>query len=134
MPLRIELKPFERLIINGAAIRNGDRRASFLVETQCKFLRESEIITESEADTPAKRIHLTLTVLYLADDPRPAEDLFFAQGAELLTAMPDAAPYLVAIKDAVEAGEYHRAIKRGKDLVTYEAARRQAADPAPARG
>ncbi len=25
MPLRIELKPNERLIINGALIRNGDR-------------------------------------------------------------------------------------------------------------
>lgn len=127
MPLRIELKPFERLIINGAAIRNGDRRSSFLVETRCKFLRESEIITQSEADTPAKQIHLTLTVVYLADDPRAAENLFFAQAAELLTTMPDAASYLVAIRDAVEAREYHRAIKRGKELVAYEAARREAA-------
>ncbi len=59
MPLRLELKPLERLIINGALIRNGDRRSTFLIETQCKFLRESEIITESEADTACKQIHLT---------------------------------------------------------------------------
>ncbi|MCJ2055172.1 flagellar biosynthesis repressor FlbT, partial [Methylobacterium sp. J-048] len=30
MGLRLTLKPFERLIINGAAIRNGDRPVSFL--------------------------------------------------------------------------------------------------------
>ena len=122
MPLRIELKAHERLIINGAAIRNGDRRASFLVETRCKFLRESEIITESEADTPGKRLHLTLTVIYLSDDPSEAVNLFFAQAAELLRTAPGTAPYLVAIKDEIEAREYHRAIKRGKELVAYERA------------
>ncbi len=41
MALRIELKPQERLIINGALIRNGDRRSTFVIENQCKFLRES---------------------------------------------------------------------------------------------
>ncbi|GJE46664.1 flagellar biosynthesis repressor FlbT [Methylobacterium soli] len=120
MPLRIELKPFERLIINGAAIRNGDRRSSFLMETQCKFLRESEIITESEADTACKRIHLTLTVIYLSDNPIEPEGLFFAQAADLLKAAPSTAPYLLAIQQELEAKRYHHAIKRGKDLVAYE--------------
>ena len=56
MPLRIELKPNERLIINGALIRNGDRRSVFMIENQCKFLRESEIIFEAEADTERVRV------------------------------------------------------------------------------
>jgi flagellar biosynthesis repressor protein FlbT len=122
MPLRLELKPFERLIINGALLRNGDRRSTFLIETQCKFLRESEIITETEADTVCKRLHLTLTVIYLADDPTPSIDLFFRQATDLLGLAPAAAPQIAAIAEAVEAGEYYRALKLSRKLVEWETA------------
>lgn len=131
MPLRLELKPFERLIINGALIRNGDRRSTFLIETQCKFLRESEIITETEADTACKQIHLTLTVIYLADDPASGIDLFFQQAAELIRLVPAAAPQIAAIAEAVEAGTFYPAIKLGRKLVEWEsAALARAAKPA----
>jgi flagellar protein FlbT len=131
MPLRLELKPYERLIINGALIRNGDRRSTFLIETQCKFLRESEIITETEADTACKQIHLTLTVIYLADDPASGIDLFFQQAAELIRLVPAAAPQIAAIAEAVEAGTFYPAIKLGRKLVEWEsAALAQAAKPA----
>ncbi|GJD96137.1 flagellar biosynthesis repressor FlbT [Methylobacterium iners] len=121
MPLRIELKPSERLIINGALIRNLDRRSTFLVETQCKLLRESEIIRESEADTPCKKLCVTLQVIYLADDPAEAENLFVLQSTEILQHMPSAAPYLLSIHDAIAAKQYHLAIKTGKKLIAHEA-------------
>ncbi|MFH6785392.1 MULTISPECIES: flagellar biosynthesis repressor FlbT [Methylobacterium] len=120
MPLRINLKPNERLIINGAAIRNGDRATSLLIENPCKFLRESEIIPESEADTACKQICVTLQLIYLADHPREADDLLVRQSTELLKAMPTSAPYLVAIQDELAAGQYHRALKVGRELVAYE--------------
>ena len=120
MSLRIELKPSERLIINGALIRNGDRRSVFLVETQCKFLRESEIIRESDADTPCKTLCVTLQVVYLSDDPAEAENLLVLQSTEILRTMPSAAPYLLAIHDAVAAKQHHLAIKYGKQLIAYE--------------
>lgn len=122
MPLRLELKPFERLIINGALLRNGDRRSTFLIETQCKFLRESEIITETEADTACKRLHLTLTVIYLADDPTQGIDLFFRQATNLLGLAPAAAPHIAGIAQAVETGAYYRALKLSRKLVEWEAA------------
>lgn len=121
MPLRIELKPSERLIINGALIKNLDRKSVFLVEGQCKFLRESEIIRESEADTPCKKLCVTLQVLYLADDPAEPENLFVLQSTEILRQMPSAAPYLLSIHDAVAAKQYHLAIKNGKKLIAHEA-------------
>lgn len=120
MPLKITLKPFERLIINGAAIRNGERSASFLIETQAKFLRESEIILEADADTAAKRLCVTLQLMYLADNPIEAEDLFVRQATELMRAVPSTGPYILAIQEELAAGQYHRAIKRGRDLVAYE--------------
>ena len=122
MPLKIDLKPFERLIINGALIRNGSRRSSLLVETECKFLRETEILHESEADTPAKRLCITLQVIYLSDDPIVATSLFHEQAVELLHAAPSMATFMTAIQQELEAKRHHAAIKRGRELILFERA------------
>jgi flagellar protein FlbT len=118
--LRIDLKPFERLIINGASIRNGDRRSSFIIETQCRFLRESEIIYEGEADTPCKKLWLTLQVLHLSDQPKEVEAQFFTQAMELMRMMPSGAPYLAEINLALDEGHTHKALKAAKRLVLHE--------------
>jgi len=120
MALRLDLKPYEGFLINGALIRNGARRTDFLIETQCKFLRESEVIKESEADTPAKMLCVTLQMLYLADDPAEADDLLTRQATELLIARPALAPFLVAIRDEIAERRFHKALKRGRDLVRHE--------------
>ncbi|WP_238232660.1 flagellar biosynthesis repressor FlbT [Methylobacterium thuringiense] len=120
MPLRITLKPNERLIINGASIRNGNRNADFLLESHCKFLRESEIIHESDADTAAKMICVTLQVIYLNDDPSEVLELFYSQAAELMRAAPSTAPYLLAIEKELEVKRFHAAIKMGRELIVYE--------------
>lgn len=120
MPLRITLKPYERLIINGASIKNGSKSADFLVETQCKFLRESEIIHESEADTPCKMLCVTLQVIHLSDSPIEAEHLFFRQAVNIMKFMPSAANFMSAIQDALSEKNTHKAIKAGKQLVFHE--------------
>ena len=120
MPLRFTLKPHERLIINGAAIRNGSRSADFLIETHCKFLRESEIIHESEADTACKRLCVTLQVIHLSEHAAEAETLFYEQASAILKAMPSAASHVAAISEALDVRQTHKAIKAGKQLVAYE--------------
>lgn len=67
MTLRLTLKPGERVAINGAVIVNGDRRTSLAIENQAQILREKDIMTLAEADSPAKRIYLA--ILLLALDP-----------------------------------------------------------------
>lgn len=120
MPLKIELKPGERLLIGGSAIRNGPRRSSFVIETVTTFLRGGDIILESEADTACKRLYLTLTVLYLAEPTPEAEDLFVRQANALMAAAPSMAPYLRDIHDRLAEGERYRALKRCRDLIQYE--------------
>ena len=120
MPLKIELKPHERLIIGNAAIRNGERRASFVLETNTRFLRESEIITESEADTPCKRLYVLLQVMYLVDEPFEAETGFMALAVQVMQAAPSMAPRIAAIHDATSAGERYKALKLGRELIAYE--------------
>jgi flagellar protein FlbT len=118
--LKIRLKPFERLIINGAAIRNGDRAASLLIETECRFLRESELIKEDEVDTPCKQIQFLLQVLYLSEEKADLENQFFALSTAVLTRMPESVALMLELKDSVEDAQYHRAIKFARELVRLE--------------
>lgn len=122
MALRITLKPHERLIINGASIRNGGRNSDFLIESHSKFLRESEILHESEADTPCKKLWVTLQVMYLTDHRAEVEDLFYRQATEILGLMPEAAPFMAQMQSAIAEEHFHKAIKACKQLAKLEQA------------
>ncbi|MEE7475177.1 flagellar biosynthesis repressor FlbT [Methylobacterium hispanicum] len=120
MALRITLKPYERLIINGASIRNGNRNSDFLIESHSKFLRESEILHESDADTPCKKLWVTLQVMYLTDHRAEVEDLFFRQATEIMSLMPEAAPFMAQMQSAIAEEHFHKAIKACKQLAKLE--------------
>ncbi|MBL6942706.1 MAG: hypothetical protein ISR53_11185, partial [Rhodospirillales bacterium] len=57
MPLRLRLKPHEKLVIGNSVIENGPKSTSFLVHSKTTILREKDILTEDDANTPAKRIY-----------------------------------------------------------------------------
>lgn len=120
MPLRIELAPNERLIIGDASIRNGSRRAEFIIETKSKVLRERDIITESEADTPCKRLYVTLEAAYLAANPTEAETHFMAQANEIMAAAPSTKPLVAEIFECMLNGDYYKALKRARKLLAHE--------------
>ncbi len=54
MPLTINLKPRERLIVNGVVIENSGQLAKILIHNNAALLREKDIITEEQATTPAR--------------------------------------------------------------------------------
>src|ERR1700712_1870630 len=120
MALRITLRPLERIIINGALIRNGNRSGELLIETQCKFLRESEIIREEEVDTPCKQLWMTMQVLNLAEDPADTQILLFKQATELLKVMPSAASFIAAMSKALDENYTYKALKEVRQLVFHE--------------
>jgi flagellar biosynthesis repressor protein FlbT len=121
MPLCIIVKPQERLIVNGAVIRNGGRHnASILIETRCQFLRESELVYCGDAATPAEKLCLTLQEIYLAEDTSALEQLFFTQALQLVRDLPGVAPILLKIQEALAAKETFAAIKLGKQLRRHE--------------
>lgn len=123
MPLRITLKPFEALVINGTSIRNGKRPADLLIETQSRFLRESEILKEEDVETPADRIEFALQVLYMTDPRDRAEPQ--AEVLDLMRRFVEAAPsatLIVAdICSALLADKHHTALKHARKLVDLEA-------------
>lgn len=120
MALRVDLKPNERIIVGGVSIRNGDRRAALTFETQAKFLREKDILTESEAKTSCERLYVLLEAIYLTDNPSELENEFVIQANILMSASPSMAPYLADIFDKFSTGEYYASLKSGQELIRYE--------------
>ncbi|MEL6828917.1 MAG: flagellar biosynthesis repressor FlbT [Pseudomonadota bacterium] len=57
MPLKLNLKPGERLVINGAVIRNPDRRHVLMVETQSDVIRGKDLLEPDAAATPVSKVY-----------------------------------------------------------------------------
>lgn len=65
MPLKLSLKPGEAVIVNGAVLRNGDRRGTMLLANQARVLREKDILRPEDVSTPADRAYFAIMQLYL---------------------------------------------------------------------
>jgi len=120
MALRIELKPRERILIGECVITNSDQRTQFLIDGRASVLREKDIMTVEQADTPAKRIYLAVQLMYTSRDPRAHHDLYFALLKDFLAAAPSAAELIQAINNHILSGELYKALKSSRKLIAYE--------------
>ena len=65
MPLKLSLKPGEAVVVNGAVIRNGERRGTILLETKARILRERDILFAEDIKTPQDAAYFALMQMYL---------------------------------------------------------------------
>jgi flagellar biosynthesis regulator FlbT len=66
MPLTIRLRPGERLIVNGAVLRNGSTRAVALeVLNKVTTLHERDLILPEQADSALKQLYLQIQMMHL---------------------------------------------------------------------
>src|SRR2546429_8182921 len=87
MALKVELKPFERIIIGQSVVTNSDTRAKFLIDGKAPILREKDILTAETANTPVKRLYLCILMMYLEDDIPKLLDLYMGFVKNLLVAV-----------------------------------------------
>jgi flagellar protein FlbT len=120
MALKVELKPGERILIGECVLTNGSQRARFVINGQVPVLREKDIITGEQADTPAKRIYLAVLLMYTARDPRQHHDTYFALVRDLVQAAPSTLAQIEIINNHILTGEMYKALKQAKQLITYE--------------
>lgn len=120
MPLHVKLKPYERMIINGASIRNGDRSTDFIIENQCKFLRETEIVKESDANTDCKKLAVIIQIIHLSNNTEETEELFKNKAFDVVRAMPQLASEIIEIQGYISENETHKAVKAVRKLIQLE--------------
>ena len=120
MGLKIELKPGERVMLGDCVITNHDQRTRLLVEGTAPILREKDIMTPSRADTPAKRIYLTVQLMYTSNNPAVHHELYFKLVRDIVQAAPSMWPLVESINNQILTGELYKALKEVKKLITYE--------------
>jgi flagellar protein FlbT len=120
MGLKVELKPGERFILGDCLVTNGDQRTRLLIEGQAPILREKDIMTKDQADTPAKRIYLAVQLMYTSRDPSLHHETYFTLMRELVQAAPSAWAHVVDVSNHILAGEMYKALKSAKALIAYE--------------
>lgn len=120
MALKVELKPGERIIIGDSVITNSNQRTRLFIEGDAPILREKDVITPSEANSPARRIYLALQLMYISRDPETLRREYETLAREFVEAAPSSAPIIDTINTLVTDGEYYRAIKQARELVLFE--------------
>ncbi|MCQ2914560.1 MAG: flagellar biosynthesis repressor FlbT [Alphaproteobacteria bacterium] len=120
MPLKIELKPGERLILGNALITNDKERTKLFIDGNVPLLREKYILTEEEADTPCKRVYYVLQRMYLAHDPKVLHTEYFHLINELIQAAPSFMPDVDALNQHILCGDYYEALKSMMKVIDKE--------------
>ena len=120
MALNVDLKPNERIIIANVSVRNGDRRARLIFETEAKFLREKDMLPASEASTACEHLYVILQMIYFTNNGAELEDKFIALSNDIMKASPSMSPYIAGIYTQFKSGEYYTALKSGQKLIRYE--------------
>lgn len=122
--LVIRLAPHERVLLNGAVIENGDRRASLAIKTpNANVLRLRDAIHPEQANTPVKRtVYLAQLVLSgdnTADDVKIPLMRAIEQISQIFTDC-DSRELLRAASDHVLSDDYYLALKTLRLLLPRE--------------
>ena len=121
MPMKVELKPFERIIIGQSVVTNSDTRAKFLIDGKAPILREKDILTAETANTPVKRLYLCIQMMYLEDDIPKYQDLYMGFVKDLLEAVPRFRRSIETASNLILAGSLYNSLKEIQKLIEQEA-------------
>ena len=110
MALKVELKPGERILIGECVITNSGHRTRFIIDGKMPIVREKDIMTAEQANTPAKRIYLAILLMYTSRDARAQHTTYFALVRDLVQAAPSAWAQIEIINNHILTGELYKAL------------------------
>ena len=121
MPLKLTLRPGERVIVSGAVLTNGPTVAHLLIENRVPLLRQKDILTEDLATTPCRKIYLVIQLMYIGDGlTADLAQLYWNLVSELLEAAPSTKDLISEISAYIVESSFYSALKVAKRLISYE--------------
>ena len=125
MPLRLKLKPQEKVVIGNTVIENGPKSATFLIHSKSIILREKDIMQEDQANSPAKRIYYVSLLMYLAGSTEESK-VHHPAFKELTRQFQEACPTPRAVElihyigSKILNDDFYGALKSARSLIDYE--------------
>lgn len=120
MPLKVELKPGEKIILGQAVLTNGDTRTRFTLDGNTPLLREKDIMIIKDANSPSKLIYLAVQMMYLDEDVEKHHAKYFKLVTDLLTAAPSLAGEISMVNNHILTGSLYKALKGARSLIEKE--------------
>ena len=121
MALKVTLKPGERVIIGGAVITNVASTVNLSSENPVPVLRQKDIISKEQADTPCKRIYLVIQLMYVdGANLSTHHNTYWSLVKDVLKAAPSTLPIIDRMNDLILGNKYYQALKAAKKLIEYE--------------
>jgi len=123
MALKLSLKPGETFVLNGAVVRNGERRGVLLLETRARILREKDIMQPEDANTPARRAYFAVMQMYLtgeSDGPAYDEAARALAGLLGVARNAQARQQVLEISRDVACGDLYRALTACRKLMAED--------------
>jgi flagellar biosynthesis regulator FlbT len=123
MPLSIPLPAGAKVIINGAVIENsGSANISLTVHNKANILRDKDVLTQVEANTPAKEIYHSVQNAYLFEANR---NEWLAVAAVLMERfeglVPGARDILTHVRELIIEDKLYNALRASRRLIALEA-------------
>lgn len=121
MPLSIDFKSGDKIIINGAVIENLGSNSKLSVHNQAAILRGKEVLSAEDSNTPASRVYFSLQCAYIF--PQNQGEYIDAYNKfldEYVTACPSATPIADKVRKLVGEGQLYRALKEAQKLIQHE--------------
>ncbi len=123
--LVLKLGPKERVLVNGAVIENGDRRARLSIVTpDANILRLRDAIHPMQANTPVKRVCYATQLVLSGDHPIEEARLPLLRRIEELSQVlndPDSRLHLERATHAVLENQIYQCLKSLRALLPREA-------------
>jgi len=120
MALKVELKPFERIIIGESLITNSESRTTFLIEGEAPILREKDILTAETANTPVKRLYLCIQMMYLEKNIPKYQDLYMDFVRDLLLTQPSLRKSIETASKLILSGSLYHSLKEVRKMIKRE--------------
>ncbi len=122
--LIIRLRPYEKFLVNGVVIENGDKRARLRIKSQdANILRLRDAMHPSEATTPVKRLYYAAQLIVTGDAQVDSARLELIRGLEsLYEALPDPR-HREKIEQAqrnLNENEFYRVMRALRPLIAVE--------------
>ncbi len=121
MPLMIEIKSGDKLIINGAVIENTGSNTKLLIHHQVSILRQKEVMSEEDSVTPAARVYFALQCAYIFPHQKTEYLTSFDEYVhQFADASQSSAPIISKIIKEVREDRLYQALKAAQDLLKHE--------------
>jgi flagellar protein FlbT len=121
VPLLIDIKPGDKVIINGAVIENAGNSTKLFVHNQAAILRGKEVLSEEDCGTPAARAYFALQCAYIFTDKHADYLAKFDKFLDdYLAACPSAKAIGEQIRKEIKDDKLYRALKAAQKLIAHE--------------